>query len=220
MNVPPLPEAPEDSSAATPAPQAKRPARLLPRPRMGGLMPWVIAILIALVVIAASGGLVLRNLADNARADLAAAVTVQVIEPNPDLRAARGKAVVGVLQDMELDLGNRFAPDKAPLKMPSFFQMGSWIGGDRDALSTLDHHRALLPARHGGDLDNGGQFRRSGVEIITAAHTLYYYRHKLGTAEQQWLYETSRDALAELNAAFDAIRPAFEPVEAAKAEVA
>ncbi len=37
-----------------------------------------------------------------------------------------------LLQDMELELGNRFAPDKAPLKMPSFFQMGSWIGGDRD----------------------------------------------------------------------------------------
>ena len=111
MNVPPLPEAPEDSSAATPAPQAKRPARLLPRPRMGGLMPWVIAILIALVVIAASGGLVLRNLADNARADLAAAVTVQVIEPNPDLRAARGKAVVGVLQDMELVRAVRLVPE-------------------------------------------------------------------------------------------------------------
>ncbi len=37
-----------------------------------------------------------------------------------------------LLQDMELELGERFAPDRAPLKLPSFFQMGSWIGGDRD----------------------------------------------------------------------------------------
>jgi cell division transport system permease protein len=116
MNIPPLPEAPEneapeDKAGAGPAPQAKRAARLLPQPRMGGLMPWVIAILIALVVIAAAGGLVLRNLADNARADLAAAVTVQVIEPNPDLRAARGKAVVGVLQDMELVRAVRLVPE-------------------------------------------------------------------------------------------------------------
>jgi len=55
--------------------------------------------------------LVLRNLADNARANLAAAVTVQVIEPNPDLRAARGKAVVGVLQDMELVRAVRLVPE-------------------------------------------------------------------------------------------------------------
>lgn len=115
MSIPPLPEAPEDQAPEDKAgtasvPQAKRAARLLPQPRMGGLMPWVIAILIALVVLAASGGLVLRNLADNARADLAAAVTVQVIEPNPDLRAARGKAVVGMLQDMELVRAVRLVP--------------------------------------------------------------------------------------------------------------
>ena len=110
MNIPPLPEAPEDEAAAAPAPATRRAARLLPQPRMGGLMPWVIAILIALVVIAASGGLVLRNLADNARADLAAAVTVQVIEPNPDLRAARGAEVVEVLQDMALVRAVRLVP--------------------------------------------------------------------------------------------------------------
>jgi cell division transport system permease protein len=92
MNIPSLPEAPEDEApedkaGAAPAPQAKRAARLLPQPRMGGLMPWVIAILIALVVIAAAGG------------------------PNPDLRAARGKAVVGVLQDMELVRAVRLVPE-------------------------------------------------------------------------------------------------------------
>ncbi|KPQ20315.1 MAG: cell division transport system permease protein FtsX [Porphyrobacter sp. HL-46] len=108
MNVPPLPEAPGEAQAATSRPP--RAARLLPRPRLGGLIPWVIAILIALVVIAAAGGLALRNLADNARADLAAAVTVQVIEPNPDLRAQRGQAVVAVLQDMALVRSVRLVP--------------------------------------------------------------------------------------------------------------
>ena len=63
-----------------------------------------------MVVIAAAGGLALRNLADNARADLAAAVTVQVIEPNPDLRAQRGQAVVAVLQDMALVRSVRLVP--------------------------------------------------------------------------------------------------------------
>lgn len=115
MSVPPLPdeipeEAPEAAGQEAAVPAARRAARLLPQPRMGGLIPWVIAILIALVVIAAAGGLSLRNLAETARADLASAVTVQVIEPNPDLREARGAAVVDALQGMELVRAVRLVP--------------------------------------------------------------------------------------------------------------
>lgn len=111
MSVPPLPDAPEDAAATAPADRPPRAARLLPQPRLGGLVPWVIAILIALVVVAASGGLALRNLADNARADLAAAVTVQVIEPNPDLRAERGAAAVAALKGVELVRTVRLVPE-------------------------------------------------------------------------------------------------------------
>lgn len=111
MSVPPLPEAPDDGAVAVAAPAQGAP-RLLPRPRMGGLIPWVIAILIALVVIAAAGGLALRNLAENARTELAAAVTVQVIEPNPDLRGARGEAVVAALRGMELVRTVRVVPQE------------------------------------------------------------------------------------------------------------
>jgi cell division transport system permease protein len=115
MSVPPLPDempeaAPEAAGQEAAIPAASRAARLLPQPRMGGLIPWVIAILIALVVIAAAGGLALRNLAETARADLASAVTVQVIEPNPDLRAQRGAAVVEALQGMELVRAVRLVP--------------------------------------------------------------------------------------------------------------
>ena len=108
MNLPPLPEAPQPSEAA-PA-QASRSAPLLAQPRMGGLVPWVLAILIALVVIAAAGGLALGNLAGNARAELAAGVTVQVIEPNPDLRMARGAAAVAVLEKLEMVRAARLVP--------------------------------------------------------------------------------------------------------------
>ncbi|MCZ8134980.1 MAG: cell division protein [Porphyrobacter sp.] len=113
MSVPPLPEVPEDIAPAPEAAAIKQPraARLLPRPKLGGLVPWVIAILIALVVVAAAGGLALRNLADNARADLAAAVTVQVIEPNPDLRSQRGAATVKVLQGLDLVRAVRLVPE-------------------------------------------------------------------------------------------------------------
>ncbi|HQR50791.1 MAG TPA: phosphoenolpyruvate carboxylase [Methylophilaceae bacterium] len=37
-----------------------------------------------------------------------------------------------LLQDLELDVGSRFGAGGEPPHFPSFFQMGSWIGGDRD----------------------------------------------------------------------------------------
>lgn len=92
----PAGEAEAEADAAARA-RGRRPAPLLPAPRLAGPMPWVIAILIALVVIAAAGGLALKNLAASARDDLATALTVQVIEPNPDLRRARAEDAVAVL---------------------------------------------------------------------------------------------------------------------------
>ncbi|MBE5074774.1 FtsX-like permease family protein [Erythrobacteraceae bacterium E2-1 Yellow Sea] len=64
----------------------ERAAVLVPRRHLSGPVPWVIAIMIALVVIAAAGGLALGNLAKTARGELSGAVTVQIIEANSALR--------------------------------------------------------------------------------------------------------------------------------------
>lgn len=110
MNTPPpMSEAGEEEAFADP--RGHSAARLLPPTRFAGPIPWVIAILIALVVIAAAGGLALRNLATSAQADLSAAVTVQVIEANPDLRAARGAAAVRVLTAMDGVQAVRLVPE-------------------------------------------------------------------------------------------------------------
>ncbi len=93
--LPPLPAETDDTPLERPRGRAA--ARLLPPQRLTGPIPWVIAILIALVVIAAAGGLALRNLSLAASAGLSSAVSVQVIEPNPDLRADRTAAAVKVL---------------------------------------------------------------------------------------------------------------------------
>jgi len=99
------------SSAPPPTTTAKRGGALLPQSRFGGPIPWVIAILIALVVIAAAGGLALRNLADTARADLSAAVTVQVIEPNIELRAERAQQIAALLAEGALVRSVRVVPE-------------------------------------------------------------------------------------------------------------
>jgi len=80
--------------------QGKHAARLVPQPRLASPIPWVIAIMIALVVIAASGGLALRNLSDNARSDLSGAVTVQIVEANVEARAEQAESAAGVIADL------------------------------------------------------------------------------------------------------------------------
>ena len=61
--------------------RGRRAAHLLPQARLGGPMPWVIAIMVALTVLAAGGGLALANLADRARGELAGSATVQIVDP-------------------------------------------------------------------------------------------------------------------------------------------
>ena len=86
-------------------------SRLLPQARYGGPIPWVIAILVALVVIAAAAGLALRNLAENARADLSGALSVQIIEANPETRAERAQAAAAALASQPLVRSLRVVPE-------------------------------------------------------------------------------------------------------------
>lgn len=78
-------------------------AELIPQARLSGPMPWVIAIMIALTVIAAAAGLALRNAVATARTELSDGVTVQIVEPAPEARerqaaaaAARLRGIAGV----------------------------------------------------------------------------------------------------------------------------
>jgi cell division transport system permease protein len=76
-------------------------ARILPQTRLGGPMPWVIAIMIALTVIAVAAGLALANLADNARAEISGGVTVQVVEAIPAARDRQAEQALAVLGNRE-----------------------------------------------------------------------------------------------------------------------
>jgi cell division transport system permease protein len=65
---------------------------LLAQPRLIGPMPWVIAIMVALTVIAAAAGLAASNMARSAADTLAGGITVQIVEANPALREAQAEA--------------------------------------------------------------------------------------------------------------------------------
>ncbi len=116
------PPKPPSSSEAKPLRGAIA-TKLLPQTRFGGPIPWVIAILIALVVVAAAGGLALRNLAENARADLSGALTVQIVDANPETRTAQTQAAVRVLSNTPMVTSVRAVPEEELTAM-----LEPWLG--------------------------------------------------------------------------------------------
>lgn len=75
--------------------------RLFPEGRVSGPMPWVIAIMMFLTVLAAAAGLALSAGADRIEGQIGNRVTVQIVEGNPDLRAAQAAAAVRVLERLD-----------------------------------------------------------------------------------------------------------------------
>ena len=59
--------------------------RLLPEGRFAGPMPWVIAIMMFLTVLAAAGGLGLAHAARGLTARLAGGITIQIVDANPEI---------------------------------------------------------------------------------------------------------------------------------------
>lgn len=97
--------------------------RLLPEGRLAGPMPWVIAIMMFLTVLAAAAGLGLGGAASSLGAGLGNRVTVQILEPNPDRREAEAARAVARLQGLpEVDSVRRLsAAEMAELLEP-------WLG--------------------------------------------------------------------------------------------
>ena len=86
-------------------------ARLLPEGRMAGPMPWVIAIIMFLTILSAAAGLSLARSATGLDADLAGRVTIQIVEANPQKRAAQTAAVEKELARMTGVQSFRRVPD-------------------------------------------------------------------------------------------------------------
>ena len=115
---------------------------LLQQARLGGPMPWVIAIMIALTVIAAAAGLALNNVATHARAEIAGGLTVQVVEAAPAERDRQAEVAVAMLSNREDVASVRRVPDEelAALLEP---WLGELAGEGDDAVPVP----ALIDAR-------------------------------------------------------------------------
>lgn len=117
---------------------------LVPQARLAGPMPWVIAIMIALTVIAAAAGLALRNAAATARSELSGGVTVQIVEPAPEARERQAAAAAARLRGIAGVSGVRLVPAEELDALIS-----PWLGpeaADADAVPIP----ALIDARVSG----------------------------------------------------------------------
>jgi len=112
-------------------PAAQRPGaaaarnRLLPEGRLAGPMPWIIAVMMFLTVLAAAAGLGLGTAVRSMRADLAGRATVQIVEAEPQARARLADHVVRMLRGAQ---GVRQVAPVDPRTLTD--QLRPWLGDD------------------------------------------------------------------------------------------
>ncbi|HPB23369.1 MAG TPA: cell division protein [Novosphingobium sp.] len=138
---------------------------LVQQGRLAGPMPWVIAIMVALTVIAAAAGLALANTARNAADELSGGITVQVIEANPVERARQAQAAVRVLRETP-GVASAHAVSQAEVDRLIEPWLGTRAAGDEDIPVP-----ALVDARLRDPVDGEtlGAMRRLVRQVAPAA---------------------------------------------------
>lgn len=106
-------------------------AQLVPQARLAGPMPWVIAIMVALTVIAAAGGLALNNLAEGARSELAGGATVQIVEASSVERSRQAQAAQALLEQHPAVASARRVPDA---ELERLLEPWLGVGADKEAV--------------------------------------------------------------------------------------
>ncbi len=108
-----------------------RASQLLPQGSLAGPVPWVIAIMVALTVVATAAGLALTNLASGARAELSGGATVQVVQADPVSRARQADRVEQVLVEFPEVASVRQVPEAELEQL-----LEPWLGAgvDREAV--------------------------------------------------------------------------------------
>ncbi len=102
-------------------------AELLPQARMAGPIPWVIAIMVMLMVIAVAGGLALRNVTRTAANELSGGITVQLVEARPEVRSAQAAQTAKILSGLPGVSHVMLVPQAEVDAL-----VEPWLGGDID----------------------------------------------------------------------------------------
>jgi cell division transport system permease protein len=122
--------------------------KLLPEGRLAGPMPWVIAIMMFLTVLAAAAGLGLGSAAAGLGEDLGRRATVQIVEPNPDLREAEAVRALAALRRLpDVASARRLPPEEMEALLEPWLGSGA-TAGELPVPAMIDVE--LAPAASGG----------------------------------------------------------------------
>jgi len=112
--------------------------RLIPEGRLSGPMPWVIAIMIFLTVLAAAAGLALAQASGDVSEKLSSRVTVQIIEANPDSRRRQTEDAAARLRGLDLVERVRVVPQEEVEELIKPWLGGTEIGDEIPLPSLID----------------------------------------------------------------------------------
>lgn len=130
---------------------ARADRRLLPEGRLAGPMPWVIAIMMFLTLLAAAGGLALAGTARGL--ETGNRITVQIVEADPAARARQAEAAAEILEEQPGVLAvDRLEEEEVEALL------APWLGesGIGDEIP--------VPALIDAELDAGGEARIEAIE--------------------------------------------------------
>lgn len=166
--------------------RGERAAQLVPQARLAGPMPWVIAIMVALTVVAAAGGLALTNLANGARAELSGGATVQIVEASAPDREAQAERVERLLAEHPAVAGIRRVPEAELDRL-----LEPWLGvgaqgeavpipalidvrlrGEADTATLTDIQNALLRVAPSARIDAQASWLQPVFSAITSLQWL------------------------------------------------
>jgi len=158
---------------------------LLPEGRIAGPMPWVIAIMMFLTVLAAAAGLGLGGAATRLDAQIGNRVTIQIVEANPDLRQAQAAAATAALEDRPGVTAVRRVPDEEVQALLEPWLGAGGLEGDLPVPALIDvdltpeGHRALDGLRQAvvavapsARVDDNGQWLAPLASLIGALQWL------------------------------------------------
>ena len=170
MSKPPITDAARSGQSAFTGDKARA---LIPQARLAGPMPWVLAIMVALTVLAAGAGLSLGNLAGGAQSELSGGATVQILEADPTGRAEQAAAAQEALLTMTIVAESRLVPQE---ELDALLE--PWLGGAGDAETVPVP--ALIDVRLGGEADAEAidQLRQRLADVAPDAR---------GDAQSSWL---------------------------------
>jgi len=160
--------------------------RLIPQARLTGPMPWVIAVMLFLTLLASAAALALGGAARQINADLAGRATVQIVQADGEARQKQAlaaeallrsdRAVAAVTQVSEAEVRALLTPwlggaaSSRDIPLPALIDIDFRDAADGATLARL--RKALRPAAPDARIDAHGQWLKPVFDLIATLRWL------------------------------------------------